>query len=153
MNKEQINFLDNHINLVLDNLRKLRQSFHQRDSMEEFNNNLNGIIKRTIINLEIMKKMKLTEFVKIINDEREKMINEIACWDTKKIVQDRDTVSCDEDEKYEREVILKSIKKEFGYFTEEQISNAIEECCKDKNQSRKREDFYKCVYGKLFSKI
>lgn len=99
------------------------------------------------------KKIKLEEFVKIISKERENLINEIASWDTKKIVQDRDTVSCDEDEKYEREVILKSIKKSFGYFTEEQIAYAIEECCKDKNQSRKREDFYRCVYGKLFSTI
>lgn len=62
--------------------------------------------------------MKLEEFTKIISKERENLIYEIASWDTKKIVQDRDTVSYDEDEKYVREVILKSIKKSFGYFTE-----------------------------------
>lgn len=94
------------------------------------------------------------DFVKNINEEREIIINEIAAWDTHKIKKDRETISCDEDEAYERIPIKNSIKKLFpGIFTDEAIDSAIEHCCNKKGQSRQREDFYKCVYKRLMETL
>ncbi|MFI0427374.1 MAG: hypothetical protein ACH34V_10500 [Flavobacterium sp.] len=52
------------------------------------------------------------DFVKNINEERTKKINEIADWDTRKIIKDKETISCDEDEEYERVPMKNSIKKQ-----------------------------------------
>jgi hypothetical protein len=94
------------------------------------------------------------DFVKNINEERAKKINEIADWDTRKIIKDRETISCDEDEEYERIPIRNSIKKLFpGIFTNEVIDSAIEHCCNKQGQSRQREDFYKCVYKRLMETL
>lgn len=94
------------------------------------------------------------EFVKNINEERENKINEIADWDTRKILKDKETISCDEDEEYERVPMKNSIKKSFpGIFTDAAIDSAIEHCCKKSGQSRQREEFYKCVYKRLMETL
>ena len=94
------------------------------------------------------------EFVKNINEDRARKINEIADWDTRKIKKDRETISCDEDEEYERIPMKNSIKKLFpGIFTDAAIDSAIEHCCNKKGQSRKREEFYKCVYNRLMETL
>lgn len=94
------------------------------------------------------------EFVKSINEERENKINEIADWDTRKIIKDKETISCDEDEEYERVPIKNSIKKQFpSIFTDKAIDSAIEHCCEKDGQSRQRVDFYKCVYNRLMETL
>lgn len=77
------------------------------------------------------------DFVNNINEERTKKINEIADWDTRKIIKDKETISCDEDENYERFPIRNSIKKLYpGIFTNEVIELAIDHCCNKVEQSR-----------------
>tara|TARA_R110000868_G_scaffold323689_1_gene584621 strand:+ start:501 stop:809 length:309 start_codon:yes stop_codon:yes gene_type:complete len=93
-------------------------------------------------------------FVKSINEERETKINEIADWDTRKIIKDKETISCDGNKEYERIPMKNSIKKIFpGIFTDEAIDKAIEHCCNEREQSRQREDFYKCVYNRLMETL
>lgn len=98
--------------------------------------------------------MKYKEFLANVQEAREEIIKEVADWDdpTKRKI-DAGTVSCDDDERYEREPIRKAIKKMFPIFKNEDIDAAIEHCCKKTGQSRQREDFYKCVWGQLFAKL
>lgn len=103
-----------------------------------------------------MKKLKtFKEFVESINEEREKDINEVADWDNPdKRKKDSDTISCDDDETYEREPIKRAVSKAYpGIFTTSEIDNAIEHCCKKAGQSRQREDFYRCVFDRLFAML
>ena len=59
--------------------------------------------------------------------------------------RDRSKFSCDEE--WEKAFLVKQIKKHFPYTSEEVIRKAIESCCG--SASRVREDFVKCVVGKL----
>jgi hypothetical protein len=94
------------------------------------------------------------DFVKSINEERENKINEIADWDTRKILKDKETISCDDNEEYERVSMKNSIKKQFpGILTDNVIDVAIKHCCDKKGQSRQREDFYKCVFNRLMETL
>jgi hypothetical protein len=97
----------------------------------------------------------LTEFIEETKKEREKYITEVASWDDPdKIKKDRDTISCDDDETYEREPIRRAVAKKYpNQFRTSEINDAIEQCCKKKGQSRQREEFYKCVHEYLFKKI
>ncbi len=97
----------------------------------------------------------LTEFINEAKKQREKYVNEVADWDDpEKKQKDKDTVSCDKDELYEREPIRRAVKKEYpNQFRTSEIDDAIEHCCKKKGQSRQRDEFYECVYKNLFSKI
>lgn len=94
------------------------------------------------------------DFVKKIYEERENKINEIADWDTRKVLKDKETISCDDDENYERVPMKNSIKKQFpGIFTDNVIDLARNHCCNKEGQSRQREDFYKCVYKRLMETL
>lgn len=96
---------------------------------------------------------ELQDFIEKINEERNQLITEVADWDDpKKIKKDKDTVSCDDDERYERQPIRKAIQKMFSGVSMEDVNAAIEHCCKKKGQSRLREDFYKCVYLQITAK-
>lgn len=105
--------------------------------------------------MNAMKHVKaFDDFLKAIESEREEYINEVADWDDPDLIKkDRDTISCDEDEMYEREPIRRAIKKLYPIFTIEQINEAIQSCCEKDGQSRLREEFYKCVISELFGKL
>ncbi|MFZ6053513.1 hypothetical protein [Halocola ammonii] len=82
-------------------------------------------------------------------------INEAADWDNTKLRQkDKATISCHPDESYEMEPLKKEIRNTHpGHFTKAEVDAAIEHCCKKKGQSRNRDEFYECVYNRLFEKL
>ena len=99
-----------------------------------------------------MKHLKtFDEFYEILQKEVKDYLAEVASWDNPELrKKDRDTISCDKDEMYERLPIRRAVRKIYpGRYTTEEINQAIEFCCKKKGQSRKREDFYRCVFDYL----
>lgn len=56
-------------------------------------------------------------------------------------------VSCTED--WEIDYIKKMIKEEFPQYSDIEIENAIEECCKEVSPPRPRIDFLKCLEKRL----
>lgn len=103
-----------------------------------------------------MKHLKtFEEFVESISEERVEIINEVADWDNPKLKQkDKATISCDDDEAYEIEPIRRAVRKTYpNIFTDAEIEAAIGHCCKKEGQSREREDFYQCVYDRLFEML
>ncbi len=91
----------------------------------------------------IQKVKRFEEFIK--------SLNEIADWDdpTQKD-KDRDTISCDDDERYERDTLKKAISKEYkNWYKPSEIDDAIKYCCNKEGQSRKREEFTRCVLNRL----
>ncbi len=101
-----------------------------------------------------MKPIDFKLFTESVEEERKKSINEIADWDDPKLKKkDADTISCDDDERYERVPIKRAVKKMYpNLFTDNEIDAAIEACCKKFNQSRERQAFYSCVITVLFEK-
>lgn len=71
-----------------------------------------------------------------------------APWDDpKKKKIDAGKISCEED--YEIYHLKKIIKKTLPEYTDEEIDNAIETCCKKNGQSREVDDFIGCVVNNL----
>ncbi len=60
---------------------------------------------------------------------------------------DRNFVACDE--KYEREYIVKIIREEFPYYTQQEVEQAVDSCCKSIPAPRPRDKFLECLKGKL----
>ncbi len=70
-------------------------------------------------------------------------------YDNKKVRDGRDKSKFSCDEPWEVDYLVKKIKKNYPGKTEDQIQAAIKSCCAVVRAPRPREEFVKCVVGKL----
>lgn len=98
---------------------------------------------------------EIIAFIDEVEKERLQSIKEVASWDNPNLKKkDRDTISCDDDERYERVPIRNAVNRLYPeVFTNDEINDAIESCCKKYNQTRERQAFYTCVLDKLLADI
>ena len=103
----------------------------------------------------MIKFSELAAFTNEVGKERVELLKEVASWDNPKLkAKDADTVSCDDDERYERVPIRRAVKRLYiDMFTDDEINEAIEKCCKKYNGTRERDAFYQCVLTNLFKDI
>jgi hypothetical protein len=103
----------------------------------------------------MVKFSELVAFTNEVGKEKVEVLKEVASWDNPKLkAKDRETISCDDDERYERVPIKNAVKRLYPkLFTDDEIDNAIESCCKKYSGTRERDAFYACVLNKLFEDI